>query len=97
MRRIWGIAAAAAMAVGTAVTVTPSAMADPCGYFEAPSGGVQWAFYNHCGPTTVMIKVRNNWPAANYNQCVRPGTTPLRYDAATTDFAWYIGEPNCTV
>jgi len=97
MRKILGIGAAVAISVGTLIATVPAANAAPCGYFTAnSSGGDLWAYYNHCDSrTTVMIHVDNVWPRADYDTCVGPGVTPLRYPAAHTNGAWYTGGVGC--
>ncbi|WP_328540288.1 DUF6355 family natural product biosynthesis protein [Streptomyces sp. NBC_00344] len=82
------LAAAAAM-----TTAGPSSAAarghEPCGYYQTGT----YAYYNHCGRTTVRIKldiVRGKDKVI----CVRPGTTGLG-PKNHVRFAAYVGGAGC--
>lgn len=44
----------------------------PCGFYE----NNRFAFYNHCGPTNVLVKVDGS-PNVRGFKCLHPGVNPL--------------------
>ncbi|OON72298.1 DUF6355 family natural product biosynthesis protein [Streptomyces tsukubensis] len=70
----WG--AVTILGAAAAFTGVPSAGAtaavEPCGYYSTGS----YAYYNHCGRTTVQIKL-DIVRGKDKTICVRPGTTGL--------------------
>jgi len=78
--------------IGSAVpAVATTQDAWPCGYFEEAGS----AYYNHCGPTTIEIRVDRNFPLLDQTWCVYPDITRLG-TASNYNFAWYTGGAGCT-
>lgn len=63
--------------------------AEPCGYYQTPS----YTYYNHCGKTTIQIKIDLKW-THDKTICVRPGTTGLG-SPSQVRFASYVGGAGC--
>lgn len=94
MRKIMGtLGAAAALAAAVIATggspASASTNAEPCGYYQTPT----YTYYNHCGKTTIQIKVDLKW-AKDKTICVRPGTTGLG-SPSQVRFASYVGGAGC--
>jgi hypothetical protein len=68
----------------SAVSVTA-----PCGFNIAGTT----AYYNHCGPTWVCIRVRKRM-SFDYNRMVPPWTNTILGSTGSISWAWYI-QPNC--
>lgn len=67
------------------------APASPCGYFA----GREIAFYNHCGPTTIKIKL-DIVRGRDRTICVGPGETRLGLRSQIRD-ANYVGGAGCSI
>ncbi|MFJ9074609.1 DUF6355 family natural product biosynthesis protein [Streptomyces sp. NPDC102278] len=67
------------------------AVASPCGYFA----GREIAFYNHCGPTTIKIKL-DIVRGFDRTICVGPGETRLGLKSQIRD-ASYVGGAGCPI
>ncbi len=103
MRRWLAVAAVGSAAVMG--TVTPAnaggtggaeeagahAAASPCGYFA----GREIAFYNHCGPTTIEIRL-DIVRGKDRTICVGPGETRLGLKSHVRD-ANYVGGAGCSI
>ncbi|MER6662936.1 DUF6355 family natural product biosynthesis protein [Amycolatopsis japonica] len=62
-----------------------------CGFYETND----WAYYGHCGSTTVMIRIEHHNPFTDdWYWCVRPRETRLG-TAAGISYAVYIGGVGC--
>ena len=84
----------AALAVaGTLVFAGPAQAANPCGYWETSASG---ANYNHCGTTTILIRVdlSATGTADDYCRLAQPGNTWLG-KAELVDNAYYISSGIC--
>ncbi|MEU0004319.1 DUF6355 family natural product biosynthesis protein [Streptomyces sp. NPDC006314] len=67
------------------------AAASPCGYYA----GREIAYYNHCGPTTIKIKL-DVVRGFDRTICVPPGETRLGLKSQIRD-ANYVGGAGCVV
>lgn len=91
-RRVIGVLGAVGITASMLVTgVAGTANAAPCGYYTEGTR----AFYNHCGFTTVTIRVDYKWPKSDQDLCVRPGITGLIGGTEWINSAYYIGGVNC--
>ncbi len=74
------------VATATATAVSPTAIQNPCGFYETHSD----AYYNHCTSdgSKILIEI-DDW-GPNTIKCVGPGVTWIG-EAGDIDGAWYIG------
>lgn len=61
-----------------------TAVAAPCGFYETASS----AYYQHCGSTTVEIRV-DYWEGSSGYECVGPWSTTYLGRAEDVDYAVY--------
>ncbi|MDF5751722.1 DUF6355 family natural product biosynthesis protein [Spongiactinospora sp. TRM90649] len=95
LKAIGGTLAALALATAPAYAGTTTGAATgnttrtgilACGYYE--EGGE--SYYNHCGTTSVVIRVERWLGLPGSDWCVAPGTTWLGHSFEIKD-AWYKG------
>ncbi|MEV0203156.1 DUF6355 family natural product biosynthesis protein [Nonomuraea sp. NPDC050691] len=79
--------APAAAKLATAGTSGGTAGALACGW--SPDGPTGQAWYNHCGPTWVYIRVERHG-LDGFTRCVPPGWTHLG-STSVIKYAWYNG------
>ena len=102
------VAAATAVSAGPASAgsargpeARPAGMAapTPCGFFRYKVRESQFAAYNHCGPTTVLVHVdvRGGGSTNDYHLCVGPDRTHLPGAGPNYLNAYYIGGAGCTL
>jgi hypothetical protein len=74
-----------------------AASAVPCGFFRYSVRASQFAAYNHCGPTTVLVHVdvRGGGSTNDYHLCVGPDRTQLPGAGPNYLNAYYIGGAGC--
>ncbi|MFC8226521.1 DUF6355 family natural product biosynthesis protein [Streptomyces sp. NPDC057287] len=100
--------AATAMVTSTAPTFAESTRAPEtirtrasaavqCGFFRYNVRESQFAGYNHCGETTVLVHVdvRGGGSSNDYHLCVSPGPTQLPGAGPNYLNAYYIGGAGC--
>lgn len=68
-----------------------------CGFFRYSVRESQFAAYNHCAETTVLVHVdvRGGGSANDYHLCVGPGRTQLPGAGPNYLNAYYIGGAGC--
>ncbi|MEU1039879.1 DUF6355 family natural product biosynthesis protein [Streptomyces sp. NPDC005551] len=68
-----------------------------CGFFRYRVRESQFAGYNHCGDTTVLVHVdvRGGGSTNDYHLCVKPGPTQLPGAGPNYLNAYYIGGAGC--
>jgi hypothetical protein len=74
-----------------------TASAVPCGFFRYSVRESQFAAYNHCGETTVLVHVdvRGGGSTNDYHLCVGPNRTQLPGAGPNYLNAYYIGGAGC--
>ncbi|MFJ8870100.1 DUF6355 family natural product biosynthesis protein [Streptomyces sp. NPDC102473] len=82
---------------GPEVRQTRPSAAVQCGFFRYSVRESQFAGYNHCGETTVLVHVdvRGSGSANDYHLCVSPGPTQLPGAGPNYLNAYYIGGAGC--
>ncbi|SDM19799.1 DUF6355 family natural product biosynthesis protein [Allokutzneria albata] len=80
-------AAVAALSLAAMSLAVPSANAAPgCGGYW---NDATYAYYTHCGPTSVLIDVDVAW-GADFTRCVGPNSTTNIGLWPRTRNAWYV-------
>ncbi|MFD6281206.1 DUF6355 family natural product biosynthesis protein [Streptomyces sp. NPDC060209] len=82
---------------GPEVRQADASSAAQCGFFRYNVRESQFAAYNHCGETTVLIHVdvRGGGSANDFHLCVGPGPTQLPGAGPNYLNAYYIGGAGC--
>ncbi|MFF3431526.1 DUF6355 family natural product biosynthesis protein [Streptomyces sp. NPDC002602] len=91
MSTITPASAGSAGGTGSAGGAGSRAAVSPCGYYA----GREIAFYNHCGPTTIKIKL-DIVRGFDRTICVGPGDTRLGLKSQIRD-ANYVGGAGCRI
>ncbi|MFB4426638.1 DUF6355 family natural product biosynthesis protein [Streptomyces sp. QL37] len=84
---------------GPEVRQTGAVFAAQCGFFRYSVRESQFAAYNHCGETTVLIHVdvRGGGSGNDFHLCVGPGPTQLPGAGPNYLNAYYIGGAGCRI
>lgn len=74
-----------------------SPLAPQCGFYRYSVRESQFAAYNHCGETTILVHVdaRGGGSGNDYHLCVGPGQTQLPGAGPNYLNAYYIGGAGC--
>ncbi|WP_434587300.1 DUF6355 family natural product biosynthesis protein [Streptomyces sp. A5-4] len=84
---------------GPEVRQAGASSAAQCGFYRYRVRESQFAAYNHCGPTTVLVHVdvRGHGSTNDYHLCVGPNNTQLPGAGPNYLNAYYIGGAGCPI